>query len=208
MWRQQKLFYTHLCFTPRKKNWWCTDSPAREIRLSPGSGSNPATPNFPHKEINKDFIKSFLSLNDCSHKCFNHQSLGAQLCEFVWVCVWPSCDVRLVSALHRWVYLAARRACNLPTFISHCLPSPVSFVLLIEPSVAGSSGCWLSSHAVVQDATETFLMLRGIFWPYRLPSFSLVFSIFLSRFLLKDCWMKVELEFVSAPNLKSGACWD
>lgn len=33
-------------------------------------------------------------------------------------CVRPSCDVRLVSAQHRWVYLAARHACNLPTLIS------------------------------------------------------------------------------------------
>lgn len=102
-----------------RQKWQWADSPTREISRSPGSGSNPATPNSAYKEINKDIIKPSLSLNDYSHKCFNHHSLGTQLCVFVCVggCVRPSCDVRLVSAQHRWVYLAARRACNLPTFI-------------------------------------------------------------------------------------------
>lgn len=42
---------------------------------------------LPTKKINKDIIKPSLSLNDYSHKCFNHPSLRTQLCVFVWVCV-------------------------------------------------------------------------------------------------------------------------
>lgn len=63
------------------------------------------------------------------------------LCACVGGCARPSCDVRLVSALHRWVYLAARRACNLATFIPLSLFSRLSlppavscFALLIESS--------------------------------------------------------------------------
>lgn len=73
-------------------------------------------------------------------------------------CVRPSCDVRLVSALHRWVYLAARRACNLPTFIPLALLFSLSllirsvscFVLLIESSVFDHNDSQLlSAHTVM-----------------------------------------------------------
>ena len=78
------------------------------------------------------------------------------------VCVQRSCDVRLVPALHRWVYLAARRACNLPTFIhlspllSLALsPSVWCFVLLIESSVVDLNDSQsLCVHNVKQDSSD------------------------------------------------------
>lgn len=87
-------------------------------------------------------------------------SLSVRMCVCVCVCARPAvlCDVRLVQALHRWVYLAARRACNLPTFI-HLSPLlslflPVwCFVPLIEASVADGGG--LQSFSVCFCSTLT-----------------------------------------------------
>ena len=83
--KQVVLMFSNTPVLYARQKWQWTDAPTREISHSPGSGSNPATPNSVYKEINKAIIKPSLSLNDYSHKCFNHHSLGAQRCEFVWV---------------------------------------------------------------------------------------------------------------------------